>query len=122
MAEKLMVVCDVCSKPAVETVTLRTSSGNRVKDLCAVHLQELLAGSRAPKRGRRPGAAIAVTTTAGARTTATRKRSSRKKVAAGRKDAARKKTVARPGYSKNGKRLGRPPASKARKSSSRKTG
>ena len=122
MAEELVIVCDTCGKPAVETVTFRTSSGNRVKDYCAVHLQELLKGSRAPKRGRRPGAAAAsVPSTSGARKTSTRKRSTRKRAAAGKKSTTRKKTSARPGFSKNGKRLGRPPASKGRKASTRRT-
>lgn len=122
MAEKVVTVCDICSKPATETVTLKTTAGNRTKDLCSIHLQELLKGSRAPKRGRRPGAtAASASSTSGAKTTTTRRRSTPKKAAArkkvtARKTMARKKTAARPGYSVNGKRLGRPPASKAKKS------
>ena len=41
--------------PAAETVTLKTSGGNRQPDYCSEHLDELFGASRAPKRGRRPG-------------------------------------------------------------------
>lgn len=54
MAERLMLICDICTNPAVETITFKTSSGSRLKDYCSTHLQELLKGSRPPKRGRRP--------------------------------------------------------------------
>jgi hypothetical protein len=50
-----MLVCDTCGNPAVETVTFRSKAGNRQRDYCARHLQELLKDSRAPKRGRKPG-------------------------------------------------------------------
>lgn len=53
MGEAVVLVCDVCGKPAVQTVTIKAGSVNRVKDLCRAHLDELLAGSRAPRRGRR---------------------------------------------------------------------
>ena len=35
MAEKTIVVCDVCGKPATETVTIKVARGNFAKDLCA---------------------------------------------------------------------------------------
>lgn len=123
MAEKLLLVCDICAKPAVETVAFTTSSAKRQKDYCADHLQELMRGSRAPKRGRRPsstGAAVASSAPRGKKTTAS-KRSTRKKVATRSKTTtARKKASAKPGYSKNGKRLGRPPGSKNTKTGARK--
>jgi hypothetical protein len=74
MAEKLMLVCDTCGRPAVETVTFRTSSGNRQRDYCTSHLAELLSGSRLPKRGRKPGS---VTKRSGAKKT-TRKKPARR--------------------------------------------
>ena len=116
MAEKLLLVCDICGAPAEETVTFKTSSGNRQKDYCAADLQELLKGSRAPKRGRKPG------TVAGARSTTSVARTSRRAKGTGarKKTAARKATTGRAGYSKNGKRLGRPPASGRRKATVRK--
>ena len=52
MAEKTILVCDTCSKPAAETVTIRTARGNFVKDLCSSHVNELTAGARKPRRGR----------------------------------------------------------------------
>jgi hypothetical protein len=119
VAEKLLLVCDVCGNPAVETVTFKTSSGNRQKDFCATHLQELLRGSRTPKPGRRPGSRSTAATTSAKKTT-TRKRSTRKKSTGRKKTVARKKTSRKPGYSKNGKRLGRPPGSTGKARSARK--
>ena len=52
MAEKTIVVCDVCGKPATEIVTIKTSRGSFVKDLCAQHVTELTAGARKPRPGR----------------------------------------------------------------------
>jgi hypothetical protein len=52
MAEKTIVVCDVCGRPATEVVTIKTSRGNFVKDLCAQHVSELTAGARKPRPGR----------------------------------------------------------------------
>ena len=52
MAEKTILVCDVCGKPAAETVTIKVSRGNFVKDLCATHVNELVDGARKPRRGR----------------------------------------------------------------------
>ena len=52
MAERTIVVCDVCGEPATETVTIKTARGNFVKDLCAKHVTELTAGARKPRPGR----------------------------------------------------------------------
>ena len=72
MAERTMLVCDTCGRPAAETVTLRTSRGNRQRDYCSQHIDELLAASRAPKRGRRPGSTGAEVRTTKAKSTAKR--------------------------------------------------
>ena len=45
MAEKTILVCDACGRPAAETVTMKTSTGNFVKDLCSMHVNELVAGA-----------------------------------------------------------------------------
>ena len=58
MAEKTILVCDTCGKPAAETVTIKAARGNFVKDLCATHVNELVAGARRPRRGR-PKAVVA---------------------------------------------------------------
>lgn len=58
MAEKTILVCDTCGKPAAETVTIRTVRGNFLKDLCSSHVNELTAGARKPRRGR-PRAVVA---------------------------------------------------------------
>ena len=86
MAEKTILVCDACGKPAAETVTIKVARGNFVKDMCAMHVNELIGGARKPRRGR-PRAAVAG--------------SAPKKPAARKKTAARKTTSAP-------KRRGRP--------------
>ena len=50
--EAIALMCDVCGKPAVETVTIKVGNKNHVKDLCSQHLGELLQNARTPKRGR----------------------------------------------------------------------
>ena len=55
MSESVVVVCDVCGAVAEEGVIIRASGRNFAKDLCGKHLREMLAGTHAPKRGRRPG-------------------------------------------------------------------
>jgi len=52
MGEKTILVCDICGKPASETVTIKAARGNFVKDLCSSHVNELVAGARKPRRGR----------------------------------------------------------------------
>ena len=81
MAEKTILVCDTCGKPAVETVTIKAARGNFVKDLCATHVNELVSGARRPRRGRpktvaaRPAASKpAAKKTAARKTTATKRR------------------------------------------------
>ena len=90
MAEKTILVCDVCGKPAAETVTIKVTRGNYVKDMCAVHVNELIGGARKPRRGR-PRAVVAGS--------APKKQTARKSAA--RKPASRKATSAP-------KRRGRP--------------
>jgi hypothetical protein len=53
MAERTILVCDTCGRPAAETVTVRVERGNFVKDLCSTHIDELLSGARKPRPGRR---------------------------------------------------------------------
>src|SRR6266545_3024301 len=89
MGEQTILVCDVCGRPAVESVTFRIGGRNRVKDLCQVHLAELEAGSRAPRRGRKSAAVIAGPPSTGKRR--------------GRPPGSKNKT------SSNGRRRGRPP-------------
>jgi hypothetical protein len=54
MAERTILVCDVCGQPAVKTVKL-TVDDRTLKDLCHLHLRELVEGARKPRRGRKPG-------------------------------------------------------------------
>jgi len=91
MAEKTIVVCDVCGKPATETVTIKVARGNYAKDLCAAHVTELVAGARRPRPGRprkMAGAAAATPTRRGR----PRKAVGRPRKAAGRKRGAARKT------------------------------
>jgi hypothetical protein len=53
MGERTILVCDVCGRPAAETVTIRVGRRNYAKDLCNTHLAELTAGARRPRPGRR---------------------------------------------------------------------
>jgi len=80
-----MLVCDTCGRPAAETVMLRTSKGNRQRDYCNEHLDELLAPSRAPKRGRRPGSAGAKASSTTKARKPNAKRTAKKKAVTGRK-------------------------------------
>lgn len=86
MSEKTILVCDACGKPAAETVTIRVGRGNFVKDLCAVHVSELISGARKPRPGRRKGVVAAA---AGPRKASTRKTAGRKP--AGRKPGAKRR-------------------------------
>lgn len=93
MAEQTMLVCDTCGRPAAETVTIRSSRGNRQRDYCSEHLDELLATSRVPRRGRRPGSA---------RSAAPRKRVAKRSTA--KKSTAKKSTAKRLSRRKAGTR------------------
>jgi hypothetical protein len=55
MAERTVLACDVCGGLEAETITINVDSRKVLKDLCPVHLGELLDGTRRPKRGRKPG-------------------------------------------------------------------
>jgi hypothetical protein len=54
MAERMILVCDVCGKPATGTVALRVGRRGLTKDLCSIHLKELTEGAR-PARPPRAG-------------------------------------------------------------------
>ena len=60
MAERVLIVCDVCGKSPAEAVRISAGGKNYSKDLCAQHRAELLKGARAPRRGR-PARATAAT-------------------------------------------------------------
>jgi hypothetical protein len=85
MAERVMLVCDTCGRPAIETVTFKASAGNRQRDYCSTHLDELLSGARVPKRGRKPGSTN--------RKPAAKKTAAKKSSNGRRKNASRKTTA-----------------------------
>ena len=94
MAERTIVVCDVCGKPATETVTIKVARGNYAKDLCAAHVTELVAGARRPRPGR-PRKMAGATAATPARRGRPRKAVGRPRKTTGRKrTGARKKTQA----------------------------
>jgi hypothetical protein len=88
MAEKTIVVCDVCGKPATETVTIKVARGNYAKDLCAAHVTELVAGARRPRPGR-------PRKMAGDASAAAPKRRGRPRKTGGRKSPGRKRNAPR---------------------------
>src|SRR6266516_3572102 len=53
MAEQVILVCDVCGKPAKQMVTFRLGTRSLAQDLCGTHLQELVRTSHAPSRSRK---------------------------------------------------------------------
>ena len=53
MAERVVLVCDVCGNAAQQSVTFRIGTRSLSQDLCASHLRELVRASHAPRRGRR---------------------------------------------------------------------
>jgi len=88
MSEKTILVCDTCGKPAAETVTIKVARGNFVKDLCAAHVNGLVAGARRPRRGRPKAVA------AGSASTTSKKTAARKATTgAKRRGRPRKKPV-----------------------------
>jgi hypothetical protein len=104
MAEKTIVVCDVCGKPATEMVTIKTSRGNFVKDLCGQHVTDMTAGARKPRPGR-PRKMGGTSTSAPRRRGRPRKPTAatarKRRTSSGRK-AARRKTPARKGQASAG--------------------
>lgn len=82
MAERVVVVCDVCGKAATETVTLKVRGRSLQKDLCQIHLTELSQGARQARRGRpRAKPSAAPTQTTPTRAAAPRRRSRKAAVA-----------------------------------------
>ena len=53
MAEKTILVCDVCGKPATHTITILIGGRRLLKDYCDAHAAELRSGARAAGRSRR---------------------------------------------------------------------
>jgi hypothetical protein len=88
MAERTIVVCDVCGKAATETVTIKVARGNYAKDLCAAHVTELVSGARRPRPGR-------PRKMAGETSAAAPKRRGRPRKTGGRKSTGRKRTATR---------------------------
>ena len=53
MAEKTILICDVCGQPATHTATILIGGRRLLKDYCDAHTAELRTGARAAGRSRR---------------------------------------------------------------------
>jgi hypothetical protein len=53
MAERTILVCDMCDAPAVTTMKVTVKGRNYETDRCAPHLAEEMALMRPTKRGRK---------------------------------------------------------------------
>src|SRR4051794_20537592 len=95
MGEALVLVCDRCGQPAVETVSFRAGGSNLVVDLCQGHLDELLVGARTPKRGRKPNTVTLATPKRTQARKAASSKSGRKKTVTRRKPTAHRKATAK---------------------------
>jgi hypothetical protein len=88
MAERVILVCDVCGNPAQRTVTFSMGTRKLAQDLCANHLQELARRSHAAgrPRSRRAASSSSASTRRRARQSpkaskaASAKKSSRKRI------------------------------------------
>ena len=93
MAERTIVVCDVCGKPATETVTIKVARGNFAKDLCATHVDG--AGRRRPATATGTSAQDGRIRTGAAAAPKRRGRPARRPVVGRRRRAARRPPVGR---------------------------
>src|ERR1051325_11490723 len=81
MAERTIMVCDVCGEPATASAAIRAEGKSLTKDLCATHLQEIVRNARSARRGR-PRMASLVRRAKGKPTETRRSRPSRRAAAA----------------------------------------
>ncbi len=88
MAEKVVLVCDVCGRPAAQSVTFKLGKRSLGQDLCSTHVGELVRNSHAPRRGRKPNV--------GTRSAAAPKRSGRARKSAGSSSAGKRATTKSP--------------------------
>ncbi|MFL5766776.1 MAG: hypothetical protein ACJ758_02895 [Actinomycetota bacterium] len=94
MAERTILVCDDCGRPATTSVTIRINGRNLVKDLCDQDARTLVRNARTPKRGRKAATVLAPSTVGerrgpGRPKGSTSKRSSAKRSSAKRSSAKR---------------------------------
>ena len=59
MAEKIVLVCDVCGRAAAQSVHFKLGNRSLVQDLCPTHVEELVRHSRSLRRERRAGVQVA---------------------------------------------------------------
>lgn len=90
LAEAVVVVCDGCGVPAVDTVSIRAGGKTLQKDLCERHLKELLTNARPARRGRPRTKASSPSRATRAKSGATRKKTARKTA---RKTAKKKRAA-----------------------------
>ena len=118
MAERTILVCDDCGRPATTSATIRINGRNLVKDLCDQDARALVRNARTPKRGRKAATVLAPSSlgerrgpgrpkgSTSKRTTAKRstaKRSSAKRSSA-KRPSAKRSTAKRAGRKRSGTR------------------
>ena len=84
MAEQVVLICDMCGKPAIRSVTLRVDGRNLVLDLCDADTRTLTRNAHAPKPGRKAAAVIAAPTRRG-RPLGSKNKATKKAAANGRR-------------------------------------
>jgi hypothetical protein len=113
MAERTILVCDDCGRPATTSVTIRINGRNLVKDLCDQDARALVRNARTPKRGRKAATVLAPSSLGerrgpGRPKGSTSKRSSAKRSTAKRSTAkrssARRSSAKRTGRKRSGTR------------------
>jgi hypothetical protein len=48
-------ICDICGKPATETLNFKDAGKSYQLDICVADLRDLTKKAHSPRRGRRPG-------------------------------------------------------------------
>jgi hypothetical protein len=86
-------VCDICGKPATETLNFKDAGKSYQLDICVADLRDLMNKAHTPRRGRRPGSSSKATA---ARKPARKKPAARKK----RSQAPTKTAVRKPARKK----------------------
>jgi len=59
MAEKIVLVCDVCGRAAAQSVHFKLGNQSLVQDLCPTHVEELVRHSHSLRRGQRSNVRLA---------------------------------------------------------------
>jgi hypothetical protein len=75
----MVLACDVCGAVEAKTITINVESRKALKDLCPIHLGELMDGTRRPKRGRKRGSKNSTSVKSRTRSTRTKPKATTKR-------------------------------------------